>query len=171
MTAVVLSSPFRHTTSTYSFSSMPSFSPIWIAFASTSLLPFSTASELESFRTSSPYSDLPMMAPRAMAIGRPIMSVPGMPTPMAFFRMLALKKACMSVGRLPSISVALAVQRATAIGSVQPIAGTTSLCISAIICSLSSLGIILSFTFYSSSVRSRETPHTCLRLHHMSRTC
>ena len=72
-----------------------------------------------------------MSAPRAIAIGSPIIPVPGIPTPIAFFRMLALRKTVIFSGRRPNISVALAVHKATAIGSVQPTAGTT--------CSLMSL--------------------------------
>ena len=58
------------------------------------------------------------------------MPVPGMPTPMAFFSMLALSSTLISSGLRPSVSAAFAVQSATAIGSVQPMAGTTSLCMS-----------------------------------------
>lgn len=50
----------------------------------------------------------------------------GMPTPMAFFRMLALSRASILSGLQPNFSVAYAVHNATDMGSVQPIAGTTS---------------------------------------------
>ena len=106
--------------------------------------PASTASGLLSFNTSSWYSDFPIKAPKATAMGRPIISVPGIPTPMAFFRILALKNTFMFSGWQPKVSVAFATHKATAIGSVQPIAGTTSLFIRAIICSLSGFAIILS---------------------------
>lgn len=52
--------------------------------------------------------------------------VPGIPTPMAFLRMLALNRAVIFSGREPSVSVARATHSATAIGSVHPMAGTTS---------------------------------------------
>ena len=77
-----------------------------------------------------------------MAIGRPIIPVPGIPTPMAFFNILALSFTKILSGLLPSISVAFATHKATAIGSVQPIAGTTSRFIKATICSRSEVGII-----------------------------
>ena len=83
-----------------------------------------------------------MRAPKAMAMGRPVIPVPGMPTPIAFFRMLALSKAVMCAGFCPSFSVALAVHNATHIGSVQPMAGTTSSCTRAMIRSRVSLSII-----------------------------
>jgi hypothetical protein len=83
-----------------------------------------------------------------MAIGRPIIPVPGIPTPMAFFSMLALRSTEIFLGLSPSVSVAFATQRATAIGSVQPIAGTTSFFMSAIICSLSDFEIIFGFLFF-----------------------
>jgi hypothetical protein len=62
---------------------------------------------------------------------------------MAFLRILALSKALILSGLLPSVSVAFATQRATAMGSVHPIAGTTSRFIRAMICSLSGLAIIV----------------------------
>ena len=88
--------------------------------------PRPTASSSTSRSTSSPYSLFPVMAPSAMAIGSPTIPVPGMPTPMAFFSMLALSMTLMLSGRVPRVSVAFATQRATAIGSVHPMAGTTS---------------------------------------------
>ena len=51
----------------------------------------------------------------------------GMPTPMAFLSILGLSSTSMLSGRLPNRVAALAVHNATAIGSVQPMAGTTSL--------------------------------------------
>ena len=101
------------------------------------------ASGQTSLMTSSWYSLLPMMAPRAMAMGRPIMPVPGMPTPMAFLRMLALSSAVIFSGLVPNASVARATHRATAMGSVHPTAGTTSRLINAIICSLVFSSIIM----------------------------
>ena len=65
-----------------------------------------------------------------MAIGSPIIPVPGIPTPIAFFNILALKYTVIFSGIVPKISVALAVHRATEMGSVHPIAGMTSCCIS-----------------------------------------
>ena len=69
-----------------------------------------------------------------MAMGNPTIPVPGMPTPIAFLRMLALKKTSIFCGRVPNISVAFAVASATQMGSVQPIAGTTQCRTSAVIC-------------------------------------
>ena len=83
------------------------------------------------------------MAPSATAIGKPIIPVPGMPTPMAFFSMLPLSNTRIFSGRWPKSSVALAVQSATAIGSVQPTAGTTCRLISAMICSRMSLSSMI----------------------------
>ena len=106
--------------------------------------PSSTASGVLSFKTSSSYSDFPIKAPSAMAIGSPIIPVPGIPTPIAFFRMLALSCTLMFLGRLPNSSVALATHKATAMGSVHPMAGTTSLWIRAMIFSRSGFNMILS---------------------------
>ena len=64
--------------------------------------------------------------------------VPGIPTPMAFFSMLALSHTAMRLGTQPRISFAFATANATAIGSVHPMAGTTSRFTSAIIRFLSS---------------------------------
>ncbi len=61
-----------------------------------------------------------------MAMGKPIIPVPGMPTPIAFLRMFALKRTSIFSGRDPSNSQARATHKATAMGSVHPIAGTTS---------------------------------------------
>ena len=58
-------------------------------FSAIYCFPCSTASGVTSFKTSSSYSERPINAPNATAIGRPIMSVPGIPTPIAFFRILA----------------------------------------------------------------------------------
>ena len=58
-------------------------------------------------------------------MGSPTIPVPGMPTPIAFLRMLALRRAQIRVGSVPSRSVARAVANATQMGSVQPMAGTT----------------------------------------------
>ena len=65
----------------------------------------------------------PTSAPMAMAMGSPIIPVPGIPTPMAFLRMFAESSAVMCCGLQPSVSVARAVHSATAMGSVQPMAG------------------------------------------------
>ena len=78
-----------------------------------------------------------------MAMGKPIIPVPGIPTPMAFFRMFALSKALIFSGWQPNVSVALATHKATAIGSVHPMAGITSRLIRAMICSLSDFVIIV----------------------------
>ena len=64
-----------------------------------------------------------------------------MPTPIAFFRILALSRTSIRSGRTPSVSAARAVQSATAIGSVHPMAGTTSRFIRATIRARSSRGI------------------------------
>ena len=76
--------------------------------------------------TSNWYSERPIVAPSATAIGRPIIPVPGMPTPMAFFRILALNRTAIRSGSAPNVSVARATHSATAIGSVHPMAGMTS---------------------------------------------
>ena len=65
------------------------------------------------------------------------MPVPGIPTPIAFFKILALNNTSIFSGFTPNVSAALATQSATAIGSVHPIAGITSFFISSIICCLS----------------------------------
>ena len=62
------------------------------------------------------------------------MPVPGMPTPMAFFNIFALRCRMILSGVFPSTSAHFAAQRATAIGSVHPIAGTTSRFIRSMIC-------------------------------------
>ena len=102
-------------------------------------LPSARVVGVRSRNTSNWYSERPIQAPRATAMGRPIMPVPGMPTPMAFFKMLAESNTSILSGIVPRASFALAVARATAIGSVQPMAGTTSLCIREIILSRVSL--------------------------------
>ena len=130
---MALAPPAKTSISIYSFSVMLYLRSTAIAFCSIIFLPSSTDSVVASLSTSSSYSDLPTMAPRAMAIGRPVIPVPGIPTPIAFLSTLALKRASMRSGRQPRVSVALATQRATAIGSVQPIAGTISRFIRAII--------------------------------------
>ena len=76
-----------------------------------------------------------------MAIGSPTMPVPGMPTPMAFLSMFALNDTAISFGTPPSTSLAFATANATAIGSVHPIAGTTSRFTNAMIRDLSSVVI------------------------------
>ena len=74
-------------------------------------------------------------------MGSPTMPVPGMPTPIAFLSMLALSDTEICLGTPPNTSLALATASATAIGSVQPIAGTTSRFTNAIIRFLSSIVI------------------------------
>ena len=107
--------------------------------SSMNLRPCATASGVQSRSTSSPYSLLPMSAPRAMAMGSPTIPVPGIPTPMAFLRMFAESRTSMRAGTRSlhpftvwSFSVARAQARATQMGSVQPMAGTTCRCTSAI---------------------------------------
>jgi hypothetical protein len=88
------------------------------------------------------------MAPKAIAIGRPIIPVPGIPTPIAFLRILALSRTEIFSGSVPNNSVARATHNDTATGSVQPMAGITSLLIRAIIASRSAAGnIIVNFKF------------------------
>ena len=142
MIAVSCRSPADAIISMYSLSHFPSFNRMSILSSVIYCLPSSSASGVRSFSTSNWYSLLPMSAPRAMAMGSPIIPVPGIPTPMAFFRILALSRATIFSGLQPNCSLAFAVHRATAIGSVHPIAGTTSLCTKAIICSRISLLII-----------------------------
>ena len=105
--------------------------------------PLSTAWGETSLRTSRPYSDFPMRLPRAIAIGNPIIPVPGMPTPIAFLIILPLRPRLISSGCIPKSSVALATASDTAMGSVQPSAGTTSRRIKEIIFSLVALSIML----------------------------
>jgi len=102
-----------------------------------------------SLSTSSPFSDLPTKAPRAMAIGSPVIPVPGIPTPIAFFSTLGLKKTSIESGLLSSTSVALAVHSETAMGSVHPTAGIISCCMIALIRDRSSIGSILMVRFGS----------------------
>ena len=128
---------------------MSSFSFMSMRFSAIYCFPSSSVWGVRSRSTSSWYSDLPISAPRAMAMGSPIIPVPGMPTPMAFLRMLALSRAVIFAGREPRASVALAVASATAIGSVQPMAGTTSLLINDIILSREILSCIVVFISYS----------------------
>src|SRR3712207_2392071 len=96
-----------------------------------------------------------MSAPKATAMGKPIIPVPGIPTPMAFFSMLALSHTVIFSGLWQRFSVALAVQRATAIGSVQPTAGTTSFCISARILA-SMVGSIMAVLLYEHFINVRQ---------------
>ena len=118
-------SPAEHTTLIYSLSASSFSSVMFMRFSEMYFFPFSTSSFLQSRSTSSCSSGFPASAPRAIAMGRPIIPVPGMPTPIAFLKMFALSLTSMCSGCEPSISAAFATQRATAIGSVQPIAGTT----------------------------------------------
>ena len=105
--------------------------------------PFSTASGVTPPSTSRPSSDFPIKAPRAIAIGRPIIPVPGIPTPIAFLSTLALRRTSTDSGTLPKASFARATHKATATGSVQPTAGTTSRFTSAVISSLNCLFIMV----------------------------
>ena len=66
------------------------------------------------------------MHPRADAISSPTMPVPGMPTPMAFFRMLRLTARSIRSGMQPRASLARTTASATAMGSVHPRAGLIS---------------------------------------------
>ena len=97
----------------------------------------STSAGWRSRRTSRPYSGFPISAPKATAIGNPIIPVPGIPTPIAFLRTLELRITSICLGFRPSVSVACATQSDTATGSVQPIAGIISRCISCLIFFLS----------------------------------
>ena len=116
----------RQCTSIYRLSSISSLSPISIRFSSIYFFPISTSSGFKSFSTCSPYSLLPIKAPSAIAMGSPTIFVPGIPTPIAFFNMLALRYTFIFSGTVSNTSVALATHSETAIGSVHPIAGTTS---------------------------------------------
>ena len=120
--------------STYSFSVMPRFSCMSMWSLAIYCLPSSRVSGVRSLITSSWYSDFPTNAPKAIAMGSPIIPVPGIPTPMAFLRMFAESSAVMCCGLQPSVSVARAVHNATAMGSVQPTAGTTSRWMRSMIC-------------------------------------
>ena len=57
----------------------------------------------------------------------PVIPVPGIPTPRAFLRMLGLTVTLSLSGGSPKALAAWAEAKATAIGSVQPKAGSTSL--------------------------------------------
>ncbi len=81
-------------------------------------------------------------------MGRPIIPVPGMPTPMAFLIMLPLRRSSIFSGKVPKTSVALATQSETAAGSVQPIAGTTSRLMRSIMRFLSDWFIMVIFMFF-----------------------
>ena len=70
-------------------------------------------------------------------MGSPTISVPGIPTPIAFFSIFALNNTSIFSGFILRVSAALATQSATAMGSVHPIAGITSFLIKSIICFLS----------------------------------
>ena len=110
-------------------------------FPLTSSLARATALSETPWRTSRPRAGSPHTAPSAAAMGRPTMPVPGMPTPIPFLRMLpltstAMRKSavCRQRGQSPQceqfsemMSTAFATARATAMGSVQPRAGFTSL--------------------------------------------
>ena len=91
-------------------------------------------------------------------VGVPIIPVPGIPTPIAFFRILALSNTVIFSGRLFSTSAAFATHNATAIGSVQPMAGITSDLTKAIICRLSvSVISFLQFDYLSCKCRKKQT--------------
>ena len=128
-----VSGPADAVTSIYSFSTISSFRCILIIPLSTSFFPSSTISGVLSRSTSNPYSDLPTNTPIAMAMGSPDIPVPGMPTPMAFFSTLALSHISSFSGITVSNSFTFATAKATAIGSVQPMAGVTSCRIRAMI--------------------------------------
>ena len=80
-----------------------------------------------------------------MAIGNPIILVPGIPTPIAFLVMLELKKTSIFSGRCSNSSAAFATHNDTAMGSVHPIAGTISCSINCLIASRSVKGNIITF--------------------------
>lgn len=93
--------------------------------------------------TVSSFSGSAITAPKAMAMGRPIMPVPGMPTPMAFFRILALRSSVIDWISPLRMLAACATVSATATGSVHPVAGSTSRCIILMILSCRSLSILV----------------------------
>ena len=66
------------------------------------------------------------MAPNAIAIGNPVIPVLGMPTAKAFLYTFLERYTSISSGSDPNNSFARATHNATAIGSVHPMAGTTS---------------------------------------------
>ena len=116
--------------SIYRRSGASSASDTFMMFFATRAFPSSRALGLTCPSSSSPRSDLPIITPRATAIGSPIIPVPGIPTPMAFLMILALKlQSIDSICEASSIAAssrARAAARATATGSVQPVAGTIS---------------------------------------------
>ena len=152
-------------TSMYSLSGASSLSLMLSLFSARYCFACSTAGLLQSCRTSNSSSGRPISAPSATAIGSPVMPVPGMPTPIAFFRILALN--CMSIvsGTRPSSSFVLATHNATAIGSVQPMAGTTCLCIRDMIAFFSSAVSIMSVFYLVSSceVTNKTSNNHCIR--------
>ncbi|MNT21630.1 hypothetical protein D3C72_1569760 [compost metagenome] len=91
-----------------------------------SALAASTCCGVSVLSTSRPASGLPPVMPTAAATGRPIMPVPGTPTPMPFLNRLPLTQTLIRVGSCPSSLRQLAAASATDMGSVQPRAGTTS---------------------------------------------
>ncbi len=122
--------------------------------------PRSTASGVTSRSTSRPYSERPIVAPSATAIGRPIIPVPGMPTPIAFLSMLALNRTSIRSGSAPSSSAARAAHSATATGSVHPMAGITSRRTRSNIRSLSRGEIIVVVFLATASPRTAAIPPT-----------
>ena len=105
---------------------MPSFTKIFILSSSINFLACSKSSESKSRKTSNPNFDFPIIAPKEIAIGRPIILVPGIPTPIAFLMTFELKKTSILSGRCSNNSEAFATHKETAMGSVQPMAGTIS---------------------------------------------
>ena len=99
-------------------------------FSAISFLPCLTLSGVQPLSTSSCFSLSPISTPKAMAIGKPIIPVPGIPTPIAFLSTLALSRTSIRSGVCAKSSLAFAAHSATAIGSVHPMAGTTCRCIS-----------------------------------------
>ena len=131
ITAQAQSSPHLTETLTYRSFRVSSRS-IRTLFSFTASFAAETSSSVRSLRTSRPYPLLPQIAPRAAAIWSPIIPVPGIPTPIPFLRMLPETLTSVSSGLhfLTSggkCSAAFAAAKATAMGSVHPKAGLTSL--------------------------------------------
>ena len=120
-----VSSPLRASTSAYNLSGASSFMETTTfdtsSFANNKLSPSFT-----SFSTSKPYSLLPQTAPKAAAIGRPTIPVPGIPTPIPFLYIFPLTRTSKYSGVLPKTSLHLAQARAQATGSVHPKAALAS---------------------------------------------
>ena len=119
------SSPAIHTARIYNFSSVSAIST-WILPSFTNFSALMMSSVVTSRKTSRRYSDFPMRTANATAVSIPTRSVPGIPTPIAFFSIFRLRyKMTFSTG-FPRVSCDFATASPIAPGSVQPNAGEIS---------------------------------------------